>query len=55
MPRIVKDSILYSTTWEYDGARGWAEAFIEVRKKNLSKFREAIFNYKEGKNVVIDF
>lgn len=55
MPRIVKDSILYSTTWEYDKSRGWAEAFIEERKQNLSKFRNAVINYKEGQKVFIDF
>ena len=55
MPRIVKDSILYSTTWEYDKRKEWAEAFIDERKENLKKFREAVIAYKEGQSVVIDF
>lgn len=55
LPRIVKDSILYSTTWEYDKRREWAEDFTGERRENLKKFKNAIINYKEGQKVTIDF
>jgi len=48
LPFLVKDSVLYSTTWEYDKHRGWSEYYEEERKKNLKNFRRAILNHKSG-------
>ena len=49
LPKIVEDSILHSTRWEYDKERGWSKLCEKERKKNLESFRNAIQSHKEGK------
>ncbi len=55
LPKIVENAILYSTTWEYDRRREWSEAFVEERKENLERFRNAVITYKNGQIIAIDF
>lgn len=55
LPEIVRFAVLHSTTWEYDGQRGWSKLLIEKRKENLRKFRSVIENHKTGKPIKIDF
>ncbi len=55
LPDIVRYSILFSTTWEYDKRRGWAKLVENERKNNLEKFRNAIINHKTGLKIEIDF
>ncbi|TFG21359.1 MAG: hypothetical protein EU529_13610 [Promethearchaeota archaeon] len=55
LPEIVKNAILFSTTWEYDKMRGWSRLLEEERKENLDNFRKAILNHKVGKIIKISF
>ncbi len=55
LPDIVRNAILFSTVWEYDKSRGWGELFVEDRKENLKKFREAILNHKQGQITKVTF
>ena len=55
LPDIVKYTILFSATWEYDKRRGWSELLEEERKENLKKFRDAILNHKLGQKTKITF
>lgn len=49
VPEVVKEEVLFSTTWEYD-QRWWGRSdFIESRKKFLNKLREAVKNQIQGK------
>ena len=42
LPFEVYDSIIYSTTWEYDKTRQWSQCYVDQRKKNLEIFRNLI-------------
>ena len=53
LPKIVEDSILYSTRWDYDKERGWSKSCEKERKENLESFRHAILSHKEGKITVL--
>ena len=48
LPKIVEDSILCSTRWNYDKERGWSKPLEKERKKNLDQFRHAIMTHKRG-------
>jgi len=47
LPKIVEDSILYSTRWDYDKERGWSKPCEKERKENLESFRHTILSHKE--------
>ena len=49
LPFEVYDAILYSTTWEYDKTREWAQFYVDKRKKNLEIFRNLIIIHKSVK------
>ena len=53
LPKIVEDSILGSTEWDYDKTRGWSKPFEQERKENLENFRKAILSHKVGKTILI--
>ena len=53
LPKIVEDSILCSTGWDYDKTRGWSKPFEQERKENLENFRKAILSHKVGKTILI--
>ncbi len=55
LPEFVRRGILYSTLWTYDKRRGWGISFEDKRKRNLEKFREAIFNHKKDQHIEISF
>lgn len=42
LPKIVLDSILYSTRWDYDKQRGWTDSIVKIRREN---FRLNPFNH----------
>ncbi len=48
VPDIVREEILYSTTWEYD-KRWWGPDLSKLRKEFLKKLRETIKNQEPGK------
>ena len=48
LPFEVYDAILYSTTWEYDKTRMWAQFYVDKRKKNLEVFRNLIIMHKSN-------
>lgn len=50
LPFEVYDAILYSTTWEYDKTRMWAQSYVDRRKKNLEVFRNLIIMHKSNED-----
>ena len=55
LPKIVEDSIIKSTEWDYDKSRGWSAAIKDKRKQNLESFRNAIKTHKIGRITPISF
>ena len=55
LPKLVEDSILYSTTWEHDKQRMWVKSAEDIRKKNLAQFRDAIQHHQAGVAIEINF
>lgn len=53
LPKEVKESVLWSTNWEFDKGLGvWPES-ENLRKFCLSDFREKIKNYAPGKRIYL--
>lgn len=55
LPKLVEDSILFSTMWEYDKQRMWVKSAEDIRKKNLAQFRDAIQHHQAGVSIQINF
>ncbi len=51
VPEVVKEEVLYSTTWEYD-KRWWGTKVDEERKEFLRKLRDGVRNQVPGKKYV---